>query len=332
MKGIDISSYQGNINFQAVKDSGIEIVYIKTSEGMTWQSDTFRNYYNQAKAVGLKVGAYHFLRANAMSSEVDNMISMINGLQFDCKYAIDCEVALNQSKQQITSNVRQFYDIMKSKGLECVLYTYSSFLEENIDYSQLTDIPIWIANYSYDPKVTNEIGFQYSENGAVQGISGDVDLDNFSDGILIGNNSNVIPVTPVNPTPNIQPQPIQSDPNVVKLQQALNRLLNCKLECDGIQGSQTTNAVKQFQGMVRLTQDGIAGSQTWNAINQIFAKPLLKVGSKGIVVEFVQYRTGTNNDGDFGNGTKQAVINYQKAHNLSADGIVGNATWSSLIG
>lgn len=94
MKGIDISSYQKNVDFNQVKNCGIEIVILKASEGKTWQDTTFKDKYNNAKAAGLKVGAYHFLRGNSVQDEVNNFLSMVQNLPMDCKYIIDAEVDL----------------------------------------------------------------------------------------------------------------------------------------------------------------------------------------------------------------------------------------------
>jgi hypothetical protein len=123
---------------------------------------------------------------------------------------------------------------------------------------------------------------------------------------------------------------------VLKLQQILNKLHihdgkgNSLVE-DGILGNRTKEAVKRLQSICRLDVDGIAGQQTWNAINTILTKPLLKVGSTGIAVRYLQHRVGSIIDGDFGNATKASVIRYQGANGLGLDGKVGPNTWNKLI-
>jgi GH25 family lysozyme M1 (1,4-beta-N-acetylmuramidase) len=208
-----------------------QVVYIKATEGGTYTDPIVRTYYRQAKANGLKVAFYHYLRNNNPIDEVNNLLQATAGLVLDCKYAIDCEVTLGQSKQQITNNVRRFFDIMKSKGLECVLYTYSSFLNGNLDYSQLSDIPVWIANYSdNDPHVANEVGWQYSEYGRISGNSHDTDLNIFYDKIFIGKNGNASDSIPIN----VQPIVVNSgDATVRTIQIQLNQMLKCNLDVDG---------------------------------------------------------------------------------------------------
>lgn len=140
--------------------------------------------------------------------------------------------------------------------------------------------------------------------------------------------------------PQQTPTPVpQSSVNndVLKLQQVLNRLKitdgkGNRLAEDGIIGNCTKEATKRQQNICGLTVDGIAGQQTWNSINAILDKPLLKVGSTGITVRYVQYRCGTTYDGIFGNNTKTAVVKFQSSNGLSVDGIVGQNTWLRLIG
>ena len=115
--------------------------------------------------------------------------------------------------------------------------------------------------------------------------------------------------TPVATAPKPTPTPTPSgDAWVRSLQVELNA-----------QGFRDSNGNK-------LVVDGIAGSKTLSAC------PTLKVGARGNITKLMQQKVGTTADGIFGNGTKQAVINYQKSKGLSADGIVGQNTWRKLLG
>ena len=115
--------------------------------------------------------------------------------------------------------------------------------------------------------------------------------------------------TPVATAPTPTPTPTPSgDAWVRSLQVELNA-----------QGFRDSNGNK-------LVVDGIAGSKTLSAC------PTLKVGARGNITKLMQQKVGTTADGIFGNGTKQAVINYQKSKGLSADGIVGQNTWRKLLG
>ncbi|MFL0253008.1 N-acetylmuramoyl-L-alanine amidase [Clostridium neuense] len=79
-------------------------------------------------------------------------------------------------------------------------------------------------------------------------------------------------------------------------------------------------------GYGKLTVDNEAGPAT------IAACPVIQVGSSGDIVKWIQKKLGLNADGIFGNGTKQAVINFQRTNGLGADGVIGKATWTKLLG
>ena len=191
-KGIDISVYQGTIiDFKKVKATGVEIVYIKATEGLTYDSAPFRLQYAQAKAAGLKVGFYHYMRANDPIKEAQHFLKSTNGLQVDCKYAIDIEEIEGRNSAQISSSVRKFADYMLSQGKEVCIYTGDSFYANNLN-STVKNIPLWVAHYGVvKPNVKVYVGFQYSSTGDVDGVNGHVDVNVFYDDILIKGKSNV---------------------------------------------------------------------------------------------------------------------------------------------
>lgn len=185
MKGIDISSYQTNVNFAKVKASGVEIVYIKATEGITYVSASFKLQYAQAKAAGLKVGFYHYLRANNPLLEAKHFLRSTSGLYVDCKHVIDVEVTLGQTSARISDNVRKFADHLISQGKEVGIYTGDSFYATNLN-STVKDLGAWIAHYGVSkPNLVNYAGFQYSQSGTVSGILGGVDVNIFNSGMLL---------------------------------------------------------------------------------------------------------------------------------------------------
>ncbi|AZV56812.1 GH25 family lysozyme [Clostridium sp. AWRP] len=195
MKGIDIFSGNNIQSFQQIKSSGVEVVYIKATEGRTYTDKTFYDFYKQAKALGLKVGFYHYLRGNDPVIEAQHFLSVVSNMPVDCVYAIDTE---DDSIRNSSANqrVRQFADHLKSRGKAAGLYTYDSFYEECLNKNIIGDLPLWVAHYGVsEPNVKPYAGFQYSETGRVPGISGNVDLNIFNDGILL--DTTIVPRTPV---------------------------------------------------------------------------------------------------------------------------------------
>ena len=126
---------------------------------------------------------------------------------------------------------------------------------------------------------------------------------------------------------------------VRRAQRALRRTPDPGLVVDGVFGPATASAVKQFQQGAGLVVDGIVGPNTWNALPDGGPMPLLQVGSSGPVVHSLQTiltngaagEWGTTPgpiDGQFGPKTKTSVEAFQTWGGVSADGVVGDQTWS----
>jgi len=327
LKGIDIASMQGVVDFAKVKASGIEIVYIKSTEGLTYDNPSMRSQYNGAKSTGLKVGFYHYLRANDAVAEAEHMLKATHSLSVDCKYIIDVEEVYGQTNVQINSNVRRFADHLISKGLKVGIYTGDNFYATVLD-STVKNIPLWVAHYGVTkPDVTKYIGFQYTNSGKVNGINGLVDLDDFSEEILLDKN-----IVLTSQSASTKPK-LQVNETIRQLQCNINLLKIADLSMDGLCGINTTAAIMKFQGIMKLTQDGILGPNTQNAIADVLARPL-----DGFIrphfehaTRYIQWRIGVPIDGIFGAGTDKAVRSWQSKNDLVVDGLIGNLGWKKLL-
>lgn len=208
-QGIDVSDYQGDIDYSRVKNAGIQVVYIKATEGTTIIDPYFRTNYDNAKSEGLKIGFYHFIRARNEEEairEAEFFHSVISGTSPDCRLAMDFEVFNGLSVERI--NQISFAFLQKLQELtnkECVIYSdeYNARTVFGIELAR--NYPLWIAEYDVNiPTSTGNweewIGFQYSDRGQIDGILGDVDLDKFRDGIFLSDNSEI-------PSPNPEPKP-----------------------------------------------------------------------------------------------------------------------------
>lgn len=195
-KGIDVSHWSGNIDYKSVLESGVDIVYIKASEGKSYIDPMLHNNYINAKSQGLLIGFYHFFRASSESdaiAEAHHFVNTIKSYKSNCRLALDIEVNNGLNKSTITNLCIKFLEeVKKLTDIDVVIYTYTSFIKGNFN-KKINIYPLWIAHYGVSTPDNNGIwdnwiGFQYSESGSVRGIPGKVDLDEFTSGILLKDN------------------------------------------------------------------------------------------------------------------------------------------------
>ncbi len=195
--GIDVSEYQGTINYNLVRDSGIEIVYIRSSEGTNFIDPYFRENYNNAKAAGLKVGFYHYVTSRSPAEatiEADYFASVINGTSPDCLLAMDFEYFGGLTPYDVNAISRAFLERLEEvTGKRAIVYS-DAYNAGNIFDSSLSGYPLWIAEYGVnEPELyrnwSSWTGFQYSDTGRISGIGSYVDLDRFTEDIFLDDTS-----------------------------------------------------------------------------------------------------------------------------------------------
>ena len=213
-QGIDVSSWQGNINFAQVKNAGIDIVYIKSSEGVSYIDPYFERNYQNAKANGLKVGFYHYVTARTVEearNQANFFAKVISGKEPDCKLAMDFESFGNLSVNQINEISKVFLETLQNATNKEVLIYSNSYTARTILSSDLAIYPLWVANYGVSEPGGNDkwntwVGWQYTSTGRVSGISGNVDRDKFTDGVLLSNTSPI----PTPDSPSTPEEPIEN--------------------------------------------------------------------------------------------------------------------------
>lgn len=202
-QGIDVSQWQGEINFFEVANNQIEIVYIKSSEGSSYKDPYFEENYEKAKNAGLKIGFYHYVTArNVQEAErqAEFFASVISGKQSDCKLAMDFESFGNLNIEEINNISETFLNKIKDiTGKEVVIYS-DVYNARNVFNRELANqYPIWVAEYGVEnPSETNWenwVGFQYTNQGKIEGINGSVDRDRFTQEILLSDISIIPTVT-----------------------------------------------------------------------------------------------------------------------------------------
>ena len=192
-KGIDVSQWQGSIDFAAVKKAGIEVVYIRSSLGGDYTDPRFQQNYKNAKAQGLKVGFYHYVTAaneEQARQEARFFATVVAGTEPDCRLAMDFEYLRGMNKNEINQIARAFLEELEQlTGHRPAVYTNTN-MASTIYSKDLAKYPLWVAQWGASNPSSNGVweswsGFQYSDAGKVPGISGAVDLDRFTDGIFL---------------------------------------------------------------------------------------------------------------------------------------------------
>lgn len=188
LKGIDVSNHNGNINFNKVKVEGIECVYIKATEGTTYRDNYLDTNYSNAHYAGLKTGFYHFLvGTSSPETQATNFYNAIKDKSSELIPMLDIETSFNGLMDYVLRFIAKFKEI---SGMNIGVYTYTGFMD-NLD-NRLASYPLWEANYNNAPWSlpsnniwSNRVGHQYTEKGKVNGINTNVDLNEFTEEILL---------------------------------------------------------------------------------------------------------------------------------------------------
>lgn len=185
VKGCDVSQWQGNIDFNKVKASGINFVILRAGYGQyTVQKDpTFEDNYKKAKAAGLNVGAYWYSYAGSEAdalAEAKTCIEVIKGKKFEYPIYFDLEEQsqFSRGKAFCSALVTAFCSELEKAGYFAGLYISRSPLQQYITAEVANRYALWIAEYGSKCNYNGTYGmWQYSSEGKVSGISGNVDLD-----------------------------------------------------------------------------------------------------------------------------------------------------------
>jgi lysozyme len=193
LNGIDISHWQAEPDWKELAKH-IDFVYLKATEGNNYTDPTLVKRYKAAKAVGLKVGVYHFARFSSVEdalAEQKYFISVVGELDVDLPLVLDIENdAAKLSKATLTDACIAFLEAVKKATKKPVMvYTYDSFIGSELG-SDLGEYPLWLADYGDHIMSPNSVwnkfaGMQVSQTGHVIGINGNVDIDWFNDDVLI---------------------------------------------------------------------------------------------------------------------------------------------------
>ena len=184
--GIDVSRYQGNVNWSKVAAAGKDFVIVRvgsSNSGGLYVDPYFLQNVNGAHAAGLRVGVYYYTYArtqSAVANELTTFMNAMQGLQLEYPVFVDVEDSSLTSlgRSQLTSLVRYAMDILYQRKWYAGWYSYTNYINNYLNAAELSAYPLWVADYR------SKLGYagpytmwQYSGSGTVNGISGACDLN-----------------------------------------------------------------------------------------------------------------------------------------------------------
>ena len=185
-EGVDVSVYQGNIDWNRAKADGIEFAIMRAGYGkyVSQKDKYFDQNMKNAKAAGLPCGVYWFsyaLTPEDAIKEADACYEVIKNykLEYPVSFDMETESQMKLPKETVAQIIEAFCGRMESYGYYTTLYTYASFLNYKVDDRIFDKYDIWVAHYNTSkPAFNRNYGlWQYSCTGSVQGITGNVDRD-----------------------------------------------------------------------------------------------------------------------------------------------------------
>lgn len=192
-RGIDVSKFQGRVNWSAVAASGISFAFARIIDDKTGVSadPQFRANYTGMQSAGILRGAYHFFRPNRNVAAAANLfVSLIGTLeQGDLQPVLDVENnGGGMGASQILDGIGQWIDIVESAlNRQVMIYTFTPFWRDTLGNStRFSDHPLWIAHFTNKPQPNFPSAFpsfsfwQFTESGSCPGVTGNVDLDRFN--------------------------------------------------------------------------------------------------------------------------------------------------------
>ena len=284
LTGIDVSAYQGSINWWAVKQSGISFAILKVIRKDLKPDKKFEENWKNCKEYGVNVqGVYNYSYAKTVAkaqTDAKRVLTILGNRKPMVWLDVEDDCQKNLGKNLIAI-INAYGKIITDAGLQFGVYTGESFYNTYIKRYGGVDYPMWIARYGkincncdtkYQPQVQNMIGWQYTSKGRVSGVNGNVDMN-----VWYKELDSVYEATKSHENPYPEPTrllyykalSIMKGDDVKWLQHELilkgfltATNLKGKTNIDGSFGKDTSAAVKAFQKSVGISVDGKVGAVT----------------------------------------------------------------------
>lgn len=278
IKGIDISTYQRNVDFKKLKAAGVNFVILRAGYGNALAypnqyDDMFESHYKNAKAAGLNVGAYWYLYATTVSGaqqEAKSFLKALKGKKFEYPVYIDLEERsqFNTGRTNCSNMVRAFCDILENAGYWSGLYISRSPLQNYITPEVANRYSLWVAEYANKCNYNGQVDiWQYTSSARYNGFNGNLDGDySYKDYPTLiknaGKNGYTKPVEKVLDTKGMK----ENDKNlgVYELKSMLSiaeaqKDISTHITVDNTFGPGTTKVVNDLLKKWGYKQNGIAG-------------------------------------------------------------------------
>ncbi len=192
VRGVDVSSYQGDINWDVLTDQGINFAFIKATEGSAYKDAKFDENWKNAQQTDLYIGAYHFFSYDSSGkTQAENFISTVTPADNMLPPVIDIEYYGEYNKspkksEEVQSELSELLNLLedhyKAKPIiYATIKSYNMYISGNF-----SDYPIWIRNVFTSPKLSDGndwLFWQYTDRGRLNGYNGDekfIDLNVFN--------------------------------------------------------------------------------------------------------------------------------------------------------
>ena len=183
--GVDVSHYQGRVDWNAVAQQDIHFAFLKATEGLTYRDSLFSRNWTALDTLGIRRGAYHYFHADRSAQhQAFNFIQTVRLFPGDLPPVVDVEVTKDASPTQLRRHLQTWLTMVETHyRRRPIIYTYQKFYNSYLS-GYFDDYPIWIARYnaSETPDLNDRRAWhfwQYGERGQVAGIRGPVDLNVF---------------------------------------------------------------------------------------------------------------------------------------------------------
>lgn len=184
LAGIDVSYYQGKVDWLKVLNENIHFVYLKATDGITYTDPRFHENQNSLIKSEVAHGAYHFFEPNDDGvKQAKNFLSQIKIHKNMLPPVLDIEITQGVDKELIKKRAKEWLETVTLElGCKPIIYSYSSYYENNLG-SDFLEYPVWIADYTKKPNLpkgeTQFLIWQHTQKGDVSGIDTMVDKNWF---------------------------------------------------------------------------------------------------------------------------------------------------------